>query len=308
MKIPTAIIGLGNIGLTYDLNGLGQIKPNQVMTHCQSVSRSDFFAVKYLIDTSDAVTQMAVHLYGGVGIQSLTKETNGESPKFVIISVPTSLHLETLLKVINRWNPCIYLIEKPFGINSKEALKMAALLQSQDARVYINYVRRYLPNFLALKSSSVFQDRGRLNFVRITGYGTLENVFSHFFDLLLYLEGSTSLGVSKKITTASGFGMLKFKDDSSGVQFELKGIGQSIRECEMTLVFDSISINITSNGRCIQVNGLQGNPLVDFNLDQSEFDSYQAIVLKKIQADYHLNQKNSCVEDAVLIHKFIESI
>ncbi len=308
MTIPTAVIGLGKIGLTYDLNELGQIKANQVMTHCNSVSKSDFFSLNYLIDTRVDVINRAINLYGGVGLQLLPQDASQDSPELVIISVPTNLHLETLLKVTNLWKPSVFLIEKPFGANSHEAQKMADVLRLQGARVYVNYVRRYLPNFLALKSSHHFMRRGQLNLVKIVGYGTLRNVFSHFFDLLLYLEDTSSLGTSKKSTTITDFGVMKFKDPNSGIEFELEGIGQLNRECEMKLVYDSIAVNITSNGRCIQISDLGGKQLTVFNLDKAEFNSYQAIVLKRIETDIQSRQVTPCLENAILVHQFIESI
>lgn len=308
MKISTAIIGLGKIGLTYDFDELGAAKPNQVMTHCRSVSASDFFKVSYLIDSQVSAVQMAVHQYGGVGFQSVAEAEGRDSPQLVIVSVPTTLHLETLSNVAEKWSPSIFLIEKPFGGSSHDAMKMKEILQLQNAKVYINYFRRYLPNFISLKSSPLFLNRGRLHSVVINGYGTLENIFSHFLDLLMYIESSSILGLSKKLTNSSGIGNLSFKDATSGILYELNGVGKGIRECEMTLVYDSVVIEMTSDGHCLEIRSLQGRSINVFNVDNSVFNSYQAIVLKRIADEFTLHEKNTSVEDAICIHGFIESI
>lgn len=308
MKISTAVIGLGKIGLTYDLDEFGVAIPDQFMSHCRAISASDFFKISYLIDSEIDAVRMAVNQYGGIGYPSIDEAGIQDSPQLVVVSVPTILHLETLLDIAKKWNPTAYLIEKPFGSSSDEARQMRDILQLQGAKVYINYLRRYLPNFISLKSSPSFLNRGTLHSVSINGYGTLENIFSHFFDLLIYMESSSTLGLSKKATNSAGIGNLSFMDSISGIHFELNGVGQGIRECEMTLVYDSIVIEMTSNGRCLEIRDTQGDSIDVFNIDNSVFNSYQTIVLKRIADEFTLYEKNTSVEDAIRIHGFIESI
>ena len=296
------------MGLTYDFDEFGRAIPNQIMTHCRSVSTSDFFKISYLVDSQIDAVQMAVRQYGGVGFPSVAETESQDSPQLVIVSVPTSLQLEILLDITKKWSPTAYLIEKPFGSSLDEARQMRDILHLQSAKVYVNYLRRYLPNFISLKSSPSFLNRGTLHSVSINGYGTLENIFSHFFDLLIYMESSSTLGLSKKLTNSAGIGNLRFKDSISGIHFELNGVGQGIRECEMTLVYDSIVIEMTSNGRCLEIRETQGDSIDVFNIDNSVFNSYQAIVLKRIADEFTLYEKNTSVEDAIRIHGFIESI
>ena len=308
MKISTAIIGLGKIGLTYDFDEFGTIKPNQVMTHCRSVSTSDFFKIHYLVDRNLDSLQIALKHYGGNGRQTIDAEKSQDSLQFVIISVPTLAHLETVLDVREVWSPSVYLIEKPFGSSSDEARQMRDVLALQGTKVYINYFRRYLPNFISLKSSPLLLNRGNLQSVVINGYGTLENIFSHFFDLLIFIESSFALGLTKKKTFSSGPGNLSFKDTVTSTHFEFNGIGQEVRDCEMTLIYDSMVIKMTLGGRCLEIRDVQGRSIATFNAKNSDFDSYQAIVLRRIAEEFHLADKNTSIEDAIRIHEFIESI
>jgi hypothetical protein len=308
LKISTAIIGLGKIGLTYDFDEIGSPRPDQVMTHCRAISKSDFFEISYLIDSQIEAIQMAVRHYGGVGFQSVGEAQSQESPKLVVLSVPTPLHLETIKVIQEKWNPDVYLIEKPFGSSSDEARQIRNLLGSQDVNVYVNYFRRYLPNFISLVSSPFLRDRGILHSVTINAYGSLTNIFSHFLDLLICLESSFALGLNSKLTNSSSTENLRFMDSVSGIDFELNGIGQDKRECEMTLVYSSIVIKMTSNGRCFEILDGQGNSIAVFRLDPSIFDSYQAIVLARIGEEFGAKTVNSSVEDAICIHEFIESI
>lgn len=308
MKISTAIVGLGKIGLTYDLDEFGVAKPNQVMTHCRSVSESDFFKMSCLIDPQFDSVRLAVHQYGGVGFHSLVEAEAQDSPQLLILSVPTFCHLETLLDITEKWKPTAYLIEKPFGSSSSEARQMRDILKLQGAKVYVNYFRRYLPNFISLKSSAMFRNRGRLKSVAINGYGTLENIFSHFLDLLIFLESPSILGLSKKSKYSSDMENLRFDDDASGVHFELNGVGHGIRECNMTLAYDFVVIEMTLSGCCLKIHDLKEGSTELFNLGTSVFNSYQAFVLKRIEDEFSLVQKDSPMEDAIRIHEFLESI
>lgn len=261
-----------------------------------------------MIDSQIDPLKTALLQYGGIGSQSVEAATGHESPQLVIVSVPTSLHLKVLMEVSKKWSPSTYLIEKPFGSSSEEARRMAEILKIQGAKVYVNYLRRYLPNFISLKSSPLFFKRGRLLSVTINGYGTLENIFSHFFDLLVYLETSSTLGLSKKIKHSTSIGNLNFRDSDTGINFELNGVRQGFRDCEMTLVYDSIVIEMSSNGRCIEVVDRQGTKIATFNTDPSVFDAYQEIILSRIAEEFKLKEKNTSVEDAIRLHEFIESI
>jgi hypothetical protein len=309
LKIPTAIIGLGQVGLTYDFDEFGALIPNQIMTHCRSVSTSNFFKISYLIDSRSENVDTALLHYGGIGFPSLEAAEGQDSPQLVIVSVPTPRHLEAVLDVTKKWTPSTYLIEKPFGSSSEEALQMQDILQAQGIKVYVNYFRRFLPNFISLKSSPLFQNRGKLHSVTINGYGTLKNIFSHFLDLLIFLEPSLKWDLSNKLINSTEIGNLSFKESNSEIHFEFNGVGLGVRECEMALVYEAILIKITSSGRCIEIsNTRRDSAKVFFNINNNIFNSYQSIVLERIADEFILCKNNTSVEDAILIHRFIETI
>jgi hypothetical protein len=76
----------------------------------------------------------------------------------------------------------------------------------------------------------------------------------------------------------------------------------------MTLVYDSMVIEMTLSGRCIEIRDVHGSSIATFNADKSVFDSYQAFVLRRISEEFNLTKENSTIEDAIRIHEFIESI
>ena len=308
MKYPTAIIGLGKIGLTYDLNLKGDKISNQVKTHCRSVSLSEYFKIALLFDINPIAVKLATAQYGGQGFQNLTDALEQEKPELAIVSVPTHAHLKTIRDITHIWTPSTYLIEKPFGYSTYEAEVMSEILYEQDCIVYVNYMRRYLPNAINLKASELFKERGALRSVKILGYGTLVNVFSHFFDLLIFLEGAHILGLSKKIIKQKTNSNYKFREPSNGVYFEFSGIGKTVQECEMFLEYDSLKVNMLSNGKVLKIYDHGGLVLGTFEVSNLVFDSYQSFVLNQIATDIELKNSNNCIFDAIHIHKFIESI
>ena len=308
MKITTAIIGLGKIGLTYDFNQDEKDTEFSVRTHCRAVSESYFFEITTLIDLDSAALEFATRKYGGQGFKSLSEVKHQASPRLVIISLPTSEHLNTLLEISNFWHPDVYLIEKPFGASSSEARKMNEVLLKQNSKVYVNYIRRFLPNFKSLKSSKIFDGRGSLLSVKITGYGTLLNIFSHFLDLLIYLEDSSILGHSVKSTTRNQLDNCLTIETSKGKRFDFVGIGGKPRECEMLLSYEKILVSVLNNGKTVKVFDYNGTILDSFDVSSSIFNAYQAVVLNQIASEFEMKDRNQSTLDAINIHEFFESI
>jgi hypothetical protein len=308
LKIPTAIVGLGKVGLHYDIDEFGNFRPSQVMTHCRAVSESKYFEITHLIDTQLDTVRKAQYLYGGQGFQSISSTFGLDTPQFVIVAVPTSSHLEVINDIINSWNPHLFLIEKPFGSSSSAARHLKDLLEKQNARVFVNYFRRYLPNVNLLKSSGAFAKRGTLESVKINGYGSLENIFSHFLDLLIALETSEIIGTTKKVNLPADQGEMRFIDPTTGITFELNGVGLESRPCEMSLVYDTCMIQMNSSGRSFEILDRAGLFLDEFTLENSVFDSYQSIVLSTIGEILSLAEKNDSMDDAIRVHDFLESI
>lgn len=305
--ISTAIIGLGKVGLTYDLDSNGHLLPNQVMTHCRAISLSSFFEITCLVDSESRAIDTAMSHYEGSGFKSV-QEVAPRQPELVIVSVPTSEQLQVIQAVTNSWDSTIFLIEKPFGNSLIESRKIRDLLLSRNAKVYVNYFRRYLPNFASLKTSSHFQGRGKLLKVTINAYGTLGNIFSHFLDLIIFLESSLILGKVEKTTFLDETDGTRFLDSTSGVQYILKGIGQTPNDCEVSLLYEHVVISIAANGRCVQINSLGGSSLAVFDIDLTTFYSYQSFVVKHIEEDFFLARNNTAMDDAIRIHEFIESV
>jgi len=307
-KVKTAIVGLGKIGIFYDLNSDKSWKIHQTMSHTKAVIESLNFEVKYLVDENIEVLNQVKKLFPSIACLTLNEVLSLPEPNLVIISTPTKSHLEVAQKISEKWFFCNYLVEKPVGSDSHECFKILGLLSHEENRVYINYFRRFLPHFDALKISNFFKTRGQLQKISINAYGTLTNNYSHFLDLATFLDGREILGLSKKKLILKEMGKISFIDVSTNVYFNFIDIDTSKDQCSMKLEYDNLIISITENGQIIELLKTDGAFLDQLDLGPELFNNYQSFVLDRINLDIKSFSAYSGGLDAIHVHKFIESI
>lgn len=302
------VIGLGKIGLTYDIDTDGHVLQDQVMTHCRAISLSKDFELAYVVDPDKKATNAASRIYGVDSAQSLDRVPKSLNPELVVISVPTALHLETAIHLLNYWTPKVILLEKPVGLSSFQAEKISNAITSAKVNVYVNFLRRYLPHFIEFRASTYFQERGSVKRVKIVGYGSLTNIFSHFLDLLIFFEGESVLDSSGIFLKKETLNSTVLENVHSGIVFEFNGISNQPTTCSMEIVYDFVRVSIQSNGQVIQLTNSIGAIVVSYQLDQKSFNSYQLNVLDQISLDLGQSRIVNSIPGAIQIHRFIESI
>lgn len=308
MSLTTAIIGLGNIGIKYDLDLDLNWKPNQVMTHCRAISDSKDFILTYLVDSNIENLRLAKSLFPDTSCLFEADALKLPSPEFVVVSVPTEFHLETVKKICEKWSPRFLLVEKPFGMNSLEAQEMHTLLNSSHVMTFINYFRRYLPHVRRILESGIFAGAGNVKTITINGYGSLTNIFSHFLDLAIFIIGRELFGLSRKEIMLQTQDRVIFLDPTSGIRFDLSGIGANSRGCDMTIGFEKFNLYILNSGQSVEIYNFDSKLLWESECETRNFMSYQSVVLSHIISNLNESHYNSSVADAIHVHKFIESV
>lgn len=303
-----AVIGLGNIGILYDLVDNNSWKPNQVMTHVNSVLKSQNFEIKYLIDNNLEALNKVKKVLPNILCDTLDNLIEFPAPDLIIISTKTSSHLEVIQKVSNKWKNCNFLIEKPVGMDSYESIEIFKLLADSKKIIAINYFRRFMPIYTQLQNLEIFKSRGALESVSINAYGTLKNIFSHFFDLIIFLEGRDSLSLGKKESILSKPDIVSFRLGDTEVVFNLYGVGKFKNDNYMVLKYKNIILKIIRNGQIIQIYDKKKQLLNTLDTGFDTFHQYQSMVLDKIYKDFEKPPDYSGFLDAIHIHKFIESI
>jgi predicted dehydrogenase len=186
MKIKVAIIGLGNIGLKYDL-GLEANK--HIITHARAFSMHQSFDLICGIDSNKLNRDTFTQEYKLPAYEKVTSALAEVQPDLMVISVPTALHLDIIRQVFTVCIPKMVLCEKPLAYDLDDAHEIVKICRENGVKLYVNYMRRSDPGIISLKeriatnlSDSVFKG--------VAWYTKgLMNNGSHFLNLLQYWFG-----------------------------------------------------------------------------------------------------------------------
>jgi predicted dehydrogenase len=187
MRHRVAIVGLGAIGMGYDLANPAK---DRVCTHARAFSLSDDFGPLIGIDPDADKRRIFDEVYGGPSYQSLEAGLQEHHPTVVVIATPTAAHSSTLERVVQCCMPRLILCEKPLAHDPATATAMLAACKQREIALYVNYMRRADPGVIAFKTmieqSSVIAP---LKGVVWYSKGLIHNG-SHFVDLMRYWLGA----------------------------------------------------------------------------------------------------------------------
>jgi hypothetical protein len=183
MQIKTLVVGLGKIGMSYDLNK----KNKNILSHCSAVNNSKKFKLVGGVDKDKNKKTLFERTYGNLFFNDLKCALLKTKPNFVIISSNTNNHLEIIKKILhlnykNSVRVKFILIEKPMGINFLQAQKIVNLCEKRKIKLVVNYFRNYNKNFLNIKNNNY-------TYGKIIYSGGMINNGSHFLCLFLLLFG-----------------------------------------------------------------------------------------------------------------------
>ena len=185
MKIKTLVVGLGKIGIGYDLNKTNK----ESLSHCSSVINSEKFKLVGGVDKDKNKKIPFERCYGKLFFDDLKYALLKTSPSFVIISSSTNSHLEIVKKISNlnyknRDKVKFILIEKPMGMNFSQAKKIVSFCEKNKIKLLVNYFRNYNKNFI-----NIMQKNNNYTNGKIIYSGGMINNGSHFLSLFLILFG-----------------------------------------------------------------------------------------------------------------------
>ena len=182
MVINTIIVGLGQVGLKYDL------KKKSIDTHCKSIFNHKGFNLLGAVDKEKSLKNIFLKKYSKPFFFSIKKAIKILKPEFVIISTPTQFHYKNIKEVLksNQYKTVKYILcEKPLSYNYYEAKKIVNACKKKNIKLFVNFQRVYGSRFKVLKKILKAEKYfGILNYSR----GMLNNG-SHFLNLFIYLFG-----------------------------------------------------------------------------------------------------------------------
>jgi hypothetical protein len=319
-QYTVTIIGLGNIGLLYDLNRGKDSK--EFLTHTRSVFFHKNFKLTYLIDSDLKKLDLAKEKYGH-DIIYLTNINHNYHPTDIIVlsSVPmvNSMYLNKL-KINHEVK--FFLIEKPFLNQNEKISNYKAILKKS----YINYYRKSLPFFKKLRRNIDNRKFGNLIGVNVFYSKGLSNNGSHLIDLMnFFFKSSYNLNSIKIINYKNDYSAddesVTFSVDYKYNSLPFTTIFHALDErkfslIELDLFFEKSRFRIYDFGGKIEIYKVENdkvfsgyNNLVSTSVESSDIDSYgkhtyQTIynILKGEELNY------STLNDELKIYKLKENI
>jgi predicted dehydrogenase len=189
VKNKVLIVGLGQIGLQYDLH---LAKDSFTYTHSRAFSKHKDFSLIAAVDINKEQRDEFSKSYNLPAYNNLYEALKIHNPDIIVIATCTQSHAEILSKVLKFFTPKIVLCEKPLSYHLHEAQEMVDLCRNKGVDLYVNYMYRVDTGVIEVKK---WLDSNNLD-IGIKGVcwyskGLIHNG-SHFFNLLEYWLGSMS--------------------------------------------------------------------------------------------------------------------
>ena len=202
-NIKTAIIGLGNVGLLYDLDN------KDILTHSKSVFSNKNLELKFGIDLNKDKRKKFEKKYKLKTYASLKNNLNFEDVELLIISSSTHSHLDIIKKIPSNNRLKYIILEKPGGKNYSELLEIIHFCKKNKIHLSINYIRDFLDDFDSLKK--IIKKTKNKKILCWYSRGMLNNC-SHLINFMLSI-----FGWPRKITNLG-----RYKNFSNEIDFDFK--------------------------------------------------------------------------------------
>lgn len=192
MSFSVLIVGLGQIGLGYDL----YLNPTEyVYSHARAFNQHQKFQLIAAVDPIEEKRNTFLQHYQCPAYIDIESALKDHQPEIVIIATPTQLHNEVLQKVLALSKPRMILCEKPLTYDLENSQGMVEACAARNLPLYVNYMRRSDRAVIEIKCR-LENERIRAGIKGIVWYskGFLHNG-SHFFNLLEYWLGSMQSSV-----------------------------------------------------------------------------------------------------------------
>lgn len=184
-KYKAAVIGLGNIGLMYDL----EPRRPHPSTHVFAYEQSSEFDLVCGIDGAGEKRKLFHEIACGASfypdLDSALESGILADIDVVSICTPPDTHLDILLNLVRRHTGRILFCEKPIVSNIAEARRLMDELKSRrEVMVIPNISRRWNSGLRKVTDIIRAGESGRLEKIHVRYTRGIKNTGSHLFDLL----------------------------------------------------------------------------------------------------------------------------
>jgi len=205
MRHRVLIVGLGSIGMLYDLENSDQA---HVLSHAKAFSQHENFVLVAGVDPDPIARKKFSDKYGAWSGHDLAEALRISCPDVVVLASPTNTHAEILKSVLAHEKPKVVLCEKPISYSLQEAQFMVSACRDANCLFFVNYLRRVEPGVVEIKRRLVAGEiqapaKGVVWYTK----GLIHNG-SHFINLLEFWLGAIQEAVpieAARISTSLDF-------------------------------------------------------------------------------------------------------
>ena len=266
-SLRALIIGAGKIAAGYDAP-----QAKEILTHAHGFRAVPGFTLVGFVDRDLAQAEQAAAKWGGKAYKDIRAAFADGPVDVVSVATPDETHA-AVLKELAAYSPRLIFCEKPLALNWVDAQAIHELYRHLPTEIQVNYLRRFVPEFRAVKQAIAAGDYGR--FLSGSGFyvkGFLHNG-SHMVDLLQYwlgeathiqkLVGGKSDAVQHEkeshVEDAERSVLLTFAD---GGLFTIQSLaGNPYWIFELDLLFEQKRLRILDSGLAMQQYTLGENPV-----------------------------------------------
>lgn len=185
-KYRCAVVGLGNIGMKYDIDFPGSV----IWTHSAGYMKCSRTKLDALCD-SDPQKRSFARSYFSIDnvFEDMTSMIAERMPEIVSICTPHSMHMAQAIAAAEHSSVRAIFCEKPMAVSSAEGEQILAACRKNNVQLVVNYWMRYSSLYQDIKEKLDQGYFGKVQHVQYTySKGTL-NSCSHAINLMLYWFG-----------------------------------------------------------------------------------------------------------------------
>lgn len=185
MKKKVALVGLGQIGMMYDINK----SSSYILSYCKALQRSKYLEFIATVDIDKKKRILFEKKYNLKTFDTIDNLLKNLNPDIIIISTPTRTHFDLLKRLIKFNKKIIVICEKPITDSYKKIKKIEKLVKDKNIKIFTNYMRLSDPKLIYIKN--FIKNNNKSNFFCEVFYnGTLLNSCSHYISLILNIFGN----------------------------------------------------------------------------------------------------------------------
>lgn len=194
-KLKAAIIGLGQVGIRFDLEEERSKNASGVWTHFSAYERlSELYEIVAAVDPEVGAWQPALARKPDLKCFRTTGELVRSDLAIDVASicVPDAMHLTAISEIQEKARGIF--LEKPIAMlqETEAAERMIARLKAQDTAVYVNYFKRVEPS-VTLMLERLNSNGESIRLLECRYSGPFMAVGSHALDLLSFVLGPFEL-------------------------------------------------------------------------------------------------------------------